>query len=604
MARMQWPSEQVPSMPRSAEILRVANCSGFYGDRLSAAREMVEGGPIDVLTGDYLAELTMAILHNQRRERGEHMGYVGTFMKQLQDVLEPCMERGIKIVTNAGGLNPASLARQVESLAAEKGVVAKVAYIDGDDLLPRLGRLQQQGEAFTNIDRGIALCESDYQPVTANAYLGAWGIKHALDAGADVVICPRVTDAALVIGPAAWKFDWQRDDFDALAGALAAGHIIECGAQTTGGNYSFFQEVPSYRQVGFPIAEIEADGSFTISKHPGTGGLVSVGTVTAQLLYEISTPAYVNPDVIAHFDTLNIEQVGDDRVRVSGCRGSSPPATHKVCINAFAGYRNNTELLLTGLDIEEKAEILTDALFDSLGGRDQFDEVTVEVRRTDKADPNSNEEAFASLCIDLRSKDANLVGRLYTAKVIELGLANYPGYCGRSVLGSGSPVLVHWPALVDSRHVMERVHMDGKTTDVPPTSQLGLPEIHCQHPPVRLTPIPSGETRRLPFGRLYGTRSGDKGGCANLGIWGKRDDSYSFLYHFLTVERLKALLPDMAQYQIDRYELPNLRALNFFIHGLLREGVSSNSRLDGQAKSLGEYLRAKLIDAPVSLLNE
>ncbi len=591
-------------MPRSADVLRVANCSGFYGDRLSAAREMVEGGPIDVLTGDYLAELTMAILHNQRRDRGQHMGYVGTFLKQLQDVLEPCMERGIKIVTNAGGLNPASLASQVENLATERGVVAKVAYIDGDDLLPRLGDLQRAGEAFTNIDRGIALIESDYQPVTANAYLGAWGIKHALDAGADVVICPRVTDAAMVIGPAAWKFGWKRDQFDALAGALAAGHIIECGAQTTGGNYSFLQEVPSYRQVGFPIAEIEADGSFTVSKHPGTGGLVSVGTVTAQLLYEIRAPAYLNPDVVAHFDTLKIEQVGEDRVRVSGCRGSSPPPTHKVCINAFAGYRNNTELLLTGLDIEEKAEILTDALFDSLGGRDQFDEVTVEIRRTDKEDPNSNEEAFASLCIDLRSKDPNLVGRLYTAKVIELGLANYPGYCGRSVVGSGSPVLAHWPALVDSRHVVERVHMDGKITDVPPTSQLGLPEIDCQHPPAQLVPMPSGETRRLPFGRLYGTRSGDKGGSANLGVWAKNDDSYSFLYHFLTVEQLKTLLPDMAQYRIERFEMPNLRALNFFIHGVLREGVSSNSRLDGQAKSLGEYLRAKLIDVPVSLLDE
>lgn len=591
-------------MASSADVLRVANCSGFYGDRLSAAREMVEGGPIDVLTGDYLAELTMAILHNQRRDRGEDMGYVGTFLKQLQDVLEPCLQRGIKVVTNAGGLNPASLANKVESLAMERGLAVSVAYIDGDDILPRIGELQQAGEAFINMDRGIALSESAYQPVTANAYLGAWGIKCALDAGANVVICPRVTDAAVVIGPAAWKFGWQRDDFDALAGALAAGHIIECGAQATGGNYSFFQEVPSYKQVGFPIAEIEADGSSTITKHPDTGGLVSVGTVTAQLLYEIRAPAYLNPDVVAHFDTLKIEQVGEDRVRVSGCRGSSPPRSHKVCINAFAGYRNSTELLLTGLDIEAKAEILTEALFDSLGGRDQFDEVTVEIRRTDKEDPKSNEEAFASLCIDIRSKDPQLVGRLYTAKVIELGLANYPGYCGRSVLGSGSPVLVHWPALVDSRHVVERVHMDSETFNVLPTSQLGLLEIDCQHPPAELSPAPTGETRRLPFGRLYGTRSGDKGGSANLGIWAKDDDSYSFLYHFLTVEQLKTLLPDMAQYRIERFEMPNMRALNFFIHGVLREGVSSNSRLDGQAKSLGEYLRAKLIDVPVSLLEE
>ncbi len=589
-------------MPTPDGIVRIANCSGFYGDRLSAAREMVEGGPIDVLTGDYLAELTMAILHNQRQSRGEHLGYVGTFLKQLQDVLAPCMERGIKIVSNAGGLNPASLAARVEALASELGIDVKVAYIDGDDLMPRLDDLRISGEAFINIDRHIALKESDYQPVTANAYLGGFGIKTALDAGADVVICPRVTDAALALGPAAWAFDWQRSDYDALAGALAAGHIIECGPQATGGNYSFIDEVPSFRNVGFPIAEIESDGSFTITKHPNTGGIVSVGTVTAQLLYEIRAPAYANPDVVAHFDTLSVEQSGVDRVRVSGCKGASPPPTHKVCINASAGYRNSSELLLTGLDIEKKAEILTDALFDALGGRDQFDEVNIDLRRTDKIDPNSNEEAMASLCIDLRSKDPNLVGRLYSAKVIELALASYPGYCGRSVVNSGAPVLVHWPALVDSRHIVERVHVDGAVKEVLPTSQLGLPEIDCQHPPVALAEVPSGETMHVPLGCLFGTRSGDKGGAANLGVWAKTDESYAFLYRFLDVDRLKVLLPDMAEYPIDRYELPNLRALNFFIHGVLREGVSSNNRLDGQAKSLGEYLRAKYIDVPVALL--
>ena len=585
-------------------ILRVANCSGFYGDRLSAAREMVEGGPIDVLTGDYLAELTMAILHNQRKARGEHMGYVGTFLKQLQEVLVPCIDRGIKIVSNAGGLNPASLAARVEALAGELGVEVKVAYIDGDDLLPGLGALQAAGEAFTNIDRGIALAQSDYQPATANAYLGGWGIKAALDAGADVVICPRVTDAALALGPSAWAFNWQRDDYDALAGALAAGHIIECGPQATGGNYSFIDEVPSFSRMGFPIAEIESDGSFTITKHPNTGGIVSIGTVTAQLLYEIRAPAYANPDVVSHFDTLSIEQTGNDRVRVSGCRGASPPPTHKVCINAEAGYRNSSELLLTGLDIEKKADILTEALFDALGGREQFDEVSVEVRRTDKADPNSNEEAMASLCIDVRSKDPKLVGRLYSAKLVELSLASYPGFCGRSFVNSGSPVLVHWPAFVNSQHIVERVHVGGEVKEVMPTSQLGLPEIGCQAPPVNLVEVPAGKLRRVAFGRLFGTRSGDKGGAANLGVWAKTDENYAFLYDFLDVERLKALLPDMAPYQIDRYEMPNLRALNFFIHGVLREGVSSNNRLDGQAKSLGEYLRAKYIDAPVSLLGE
>ena len=271
-----------------SEIIRIANCSGFYGDRLDAARELLDGGPIDVLTGDYLAELTMSILHSQQQSRGAHLGYVGTFLKQLREVVADCCDRNIKIVTNAGGLNPQGMAAEVERIVAELGVDAKVAYIDGDNLIGRLDELYEQGEAFTNLDTRQALTEAGQQPLTANVYLGAWGIKEALDQGADIVVCPRVTDAAVVIGPAAWKFNWQRNDYDALAGALAAGHIIECGAQCCGGNYAFFEEVPSFLDMGYPIAEIAADGSFTVTKHPGTGGLVSVGTITAQLLYEIS----------------------------------------------------------------------------------------------------------------------------------------------------------------------------------------------------------------------------------------------------------------------------------------------------------------------------
>ena len=585
-------------------ILRIANCSGFYGDRLSAAREMVEGGPIDVLTGDYLAELTMTILYNQQQKRGENSGYVGTFLKQLREVLTPCLEKGIKIVSNAGGLNPRAMAEATEALALELGLDARIAYIDGDDLMPKLADLQRQGEDFRNIDKGIPLAESGHTPLTANAYLGAWGIKEALDQGADVVICPRVTDAAVVIGPAAWKFGWQRTDYDALAGALAAGHLIECGPQVCGGNYSFFQEVSSFRDVGFPIAELSADGSFTLTKHPGTGGLISVGTVTAQLLYEINSPAYVNPDVVAHFDTLKLEQTGTDRVYVSGCRGSSPPSTHKVCINTAGGFRNSTEVILTGLDIEEKAEILTDALFHNLGGRDQFDEVVTQLIRSDKPDPQTNEEAFASLRITVFSKDPKKVGRLFSAKLVELALANYPGFTGRSITGSGGPVIVYWPALVDSRHVVEKVHLGGKETRVLPTSQLDLEEIYYQTEPVPLAQVPGGDQVRIPLGRLFGTRSGDKGGCANLGIWAKSERAYAFLRAYLTVEELKRLLPDTAEFPIDRYELPNLNAMNFYIHGILRDGVSSSTRIDGQAKSLGEYLRAKFIQAPRALVEE
>ena len=584
------------------EVIKIANCSGYYGDKLSAAKDMVDGGPIDVLTGDYLAELTMAILYGQRMQRGEDKGYVGTFLKQVKEIAASCKEKNIKIVTNAGGLNPKSMANEIENILKELSINLKVAYIDGDDLMPRMKELSDAGETFINIDKNTLLKNSGYEPLTANAYLGAWGIKEALDNGADIVVCPRVTDAAVVIGPAAWKFNWSRDNYDALAGALAAGHIIECGCQATGGNYAFFKEVPSFDNVGYPIAEIQEDGSFTITKHPGTGGLVSVGTVTAQLLYEISSPAYINPDVVSHFDTLKIEEIDKDRVYVSGCRGSTPPPTHKTCINLAGGFRNGMEIIITGLDIEEKAKSFTDTLFKSLGGVEQFDEVSMELHQTQKDNPSSNEEAMASLALSVKSMNPDLVGRMFSAKIIELSLASYPGFFARSAFKANGPVIVYWPALIDSKHIKEIVYVDGKEIEVLPTNQLNLEEKYYQKEPIEILDAPKGNSQLVHFGELYGTRSGDKGGCANLGVWAKDDLSYSFLYEFLTVDKLKELLPDLSEFNIDRYDLSNIKSLNFYIHDILQDGISSNNKKDGQAKSLGEYLRAKLIEVPKEIL--
>ena len=586
------------------EYIKIANCSGFYGDKLSAAKDLVDGGPIDVLTGDYLAELTMAILFGQKMQRGEDKGYVGTFLKQINQIAKSCKEKNIKIVSNAGGLNPKSMAIEIEKILKEQSIDMKVAYIDGDDLMPKISNLKKSGEEFKNIDKGKKLDESGYSPLTANAYLGAWGIKEALDKGADIVVCPRVTDAAVVIGPAAWKFNWKRDNYDALAGALAAGHIIECGCQATGGNYAFFKEVESFDNVGYPIAEIYEDGSFYVTKHPDTGGLVSTGTVTAQLLYEINSPAYVNPDVIAHFDTLKIEEVEKDKVYVSGCRGSSPPNKHKVCINLAGGFRNGMEIILTGLDIEDKAKVFTDALFNSVGGRKQFDEVSIQLHRTDKENPNSNEEAMASLLVSVKSKDQNLVGRLFSAKIIELALANIPGFFAQGGVKSSGPVIIYWPALVDSKHIKEKVHVDGEEIEVIPTSQLELEEIYYQKEPIKIKKIKKEDEKEIYFGEIYGTRSGDKGGCANLGVWAKNANSFAFLHDFLTVKKLKELLPDLNQYKIERFELANINSLNFYIHDILQDGVSSNDKKDGQAKSLGEYLRAKKVKVPQSIIGD
>ena len=586
----------------SEGVIKIANCSGFYGDKLSAAKELVDGGPIDVLTGDYLAELTMTILYNQKLQRGEDRGYVGTFLKQIKEVAKSCKEKNIKIISNAGGLNPKSMANEIKKILEDQSIDMKVAYIDGDDLLPRIDALSNDGEAFQNMDKKIPLSDSGYTTLTANAYLGAWGIKEALDNGADIVVCPRVTDAAVVIGPAAWKFNWERNNYDALAGALAAGHIIECGCQATGGNYAFFKEVPSFDNLGYPIAEILEDGSFYITKHPDTGGLVSKGTVTAQLLYEIGSPAYINPDVISHFDTLKIEDIEKDRVYVSGCRGSSPPKEHKVCINLSGGFRNGMEVILTGLDIEEKAEVFTNALFNSVGGKKQFDEVSIQLHRTDKENPISNEEAMASLVISVKSMDAELVGRLFSAKIIELALANIPGFFAQGGVKSSGPVIVYWPALIDSKHIKEVVHINDQEIEIIPTSQMDFEDIYYQKEPIEIEEVEMKDEETINFGDIYGTRSGDKGGCANLGVWAKNSKSFAFLIRYLSVEKLKELLPDLRDFSIDRYELANINSLNFYIHDILQDGVSSNNRKDGQAKSLGEYLRAKEIKVPKNLL--
>jgi hypothetical protein len=588
--------------------LRIANCSGFWGDRLSAAEEMVRGGPIDVLTGDYLAELSMALLHRSRA-KNPRGGFVPTFLKQLEGVLGDCLKRGIKIVSNAGGLNPRGLATAIEELAAKLGLHLKVAFVDGDDLTPRLDELRRAGEAFVHLDRGVALDQAPGPVVSANAYLGGWGIREALDRGADVVVTGRVTDAALVVGPAAWRFGWKRDDWDRLAGAVAAGHVIECSAQATGGNYAFFDEVPSFAHVGFPIAEVREDGSFVVTKHPGTGGLVSVGTVTAQLLYEIQSAAYLNPDVIARFDTLRVTQEGPDRVLVDGARGWPAPRGLKVSINCAGGFRNAMTVLLGGTEIERKALLVEDALFASLGGRERFDHVDVRLERMDQPDPPSAERAVAHLKIAVFGRDEALVGRRFANAVVELALSSVPGFSSRTPPGDATPYFTFWPALVDRAHVEERVHVGGEDFVVapPPVATPSDSSGADPSPPASTLATGSdmfaGPTVRVPFGRLFGTRSGDKGGNANLGVWARDDAAWAFLQRWLTVERLVSLCADFAPFPVERHELANLRALNFVIRGLLGEGVAASARIDPQAKTLGEYVRAKLIDVPRALVD-
>ncbi|MGC5289064.1 acyclic terpene utilization AtuA family protein [Micromonospora sp. DT231] len=552
-------------------MIRIGNASGFYGDRFSAWQEMLDGGELDVLTGDYLAELTMLILARDRL-RDPDLGYAKTFLRQLETCLGTALERGVRIVTNAGGLNPAGLAAAITALAARLGLPARVGYVEGDAV--------QRPDALS-----------------ANAYLGAFGIAACLDGGADVVVTGRVTDASLVVGPAIARYGWGRDDLDELAGATVAGHLVECGAQVTGGNFSFFTELPDGgHRPGFPIAEVHADGSTVLTKHAGTGGAVTVETVTAQLLYEIGGPAYLGPDVVTRLDTVTVHQDGPDRVRVSGVRGTPPPRTLKVGVNNLGGFRNSMTFVLCGLDIEAKAALVRGQVEEAVGK----DGLEFTLARTDHADAADTETASALLHVHLRDGDRARAGRAFSAAAVELALASYPGCTLTTLPGDATPYGVFTADAVPQDAVAHVAVLPGGER-VPIA------------PPIRTAPLPAdetapgggaavgGPTRRGALGEVVGARSGDKGGDANLGVWARTETGYAWLRAWLTVERLAVLLPETAPLSVRRYELPNLRAVNFVIEGLLGAGVAASTRFDPQAKALGELLRARIVDLPAEV---
>jgi hypothetical protein len=690
--------------PKTRRPVRIANCSGFFGDRLSAAKEMVTGGPIDVLTGDWLAELTMLILARQRMKHGVGSGYARTFLTQMNDVLAECLDKDIKVVSNAGGLDPEGLAEALRAQASEAGLSPKIAVVTGDDLSGRMKELLAAGEPFQNLDTGRTLAESGVTPLTANAYIGGRGITAALDAGADIVITGRCTDAALLIGPAAWWHSWDydsRQSLDQLAGALVAGHVIECGAQATGGNYSFFEDIPSMQNIGFPIAEVADSGESVITKHPGTGGLVSEGTVTAQLLYEIGPPEYLNPDVTADFSSIKLDQVGRDRVRISEVVGLAPPDRLKVSMNYLGGFRNTMSLVLTGLDVEAKAALALEAIAGieladiNLSAADLATKSHLSVREmavtlvrgdsalgdygssngsADPAGPHRRTgaataaQAQSHLQVTVKDPDPARVGKAFTAPAVESALASYPGMFPTAPPGPGTPYGVFWPTGIAAEKVDMTVTIDGQhVADVPGRGALAVG--HEQYgrrsnsvaedatggsgsSSAGVRTGGSGETTTVSLGALVGARSGDKGGNANLGVWvppptepesvalaaglvdamvvrlvesgddtaamwasdwpidsdpelrSAADHTYAWLQRVLSEpEDIHRLLPDTAGLNVAVYQLPNLRAINVVVEGLLGLGVSENTSLDPQAKGLGELFRAQIVAAPQELVS-
>ncbi|MER6097822.1 acyclic terpene utilization AtuA family protein [Streptomyces sp. NPDC001728] len=558
-------------------MIRIGNASGFYGDRFDAVREMLTGGGLDVLTGDYLAELTMLILGRDQL-KDPSAGYAKTFLRQMEEGLGLAHERRVRIVANAGGLNPAGLADALRALVAKLGLPTRIAHVEGD-LLPATGGA-----------------------LAANAYLGGAGIAACLAAGADVVVTGRVTDAALVTGPAQWHFGWGPEEYDRLAGAVVAGHVLECGTQATGGNYAFFREHDPglLRRPGFPVAELHEDGSAVITKHPGTGGLVDIGTVTAQLLYETAGARYPGPDVTTRLDTVRLTQEGPDRVRIEGARGEAPPPTLKVGLTRLGGFRNEVVFVLTGLGIEAKADLLRAQIHDALAENPPA-ETRWELVRTDRPDAATEETASALLRLVVRDPDPEKVGRTLTGAAIELALASYPGFHVTAPPGRGAPYGVFETAYVPASGVPHTAVLpDGTRREIPvpprtrelaPVPEPALPE-----------PLRTASTRREPLGLVAGARSGDKGGDANIGVWVRTEAEWRWLVHALTVEKVRELLPETVGMAVTRHVLPHLRAVNFTVAGILGEGVASQARFDPQAKALGEWLRSRRLDIPEELL--
>ncbi|MGV0643934.1 acyclic terpene utilization AtuA family protein [Mycolicibacterium sp. XJ2546] len=579
---------------------RIANCSGFFGDRVSAAAQLLDGpDPIDVLTGDWLAELTMSILAKSR-ERGR-AGYATTFVTQMEQVLGQCRERGVKVVSNAGGIDPQGCADQVRQIADRLGIAISVAVVGGDDLTERLDELRAAGEAFPHLDTGQTWTGDSKDVVAANAYLGGHAITAGLRAGADVVITGRVADAAVVSGAAAWWHRWSADDFDALAGATVAGHTIECGTQATGGNFAFFTDIADLTEPGFPIAEIASDGSSVITKQPGTGGAVTVDTVTAQLLYEIAGPRYPVPDVVARFDTVRVRQLETDRVQICGTRGEPAPSMAKALLTYPGGFRNSMTLALTGANRRAKAELAERAVWAQVrDGRGRFAESAVEVVGASLDSDDPADQSY--LRISVADADAAIVGREFSSAVVATALGSFPGLYLTTPPGSATEFMMGWPTLIDASHLRARVRVDGREADVATPFETRTMPVDEPRPALGDNAFRGVELTTINVGAYVGARSGDKGGNANLALWVRDERDMPLLEYLTDPDRLTTLLPELAPHEIRVYALPNLLAFNVVIVGLLGNGVAASLREDPQAKSLGERFRAVRARVPSTLV--
>lgn len=586
----------------SRRPVRIGNFSGYLGDRYTALDEVMAGDPVDVLIGDFLAEFTLAGI-STRFQTDRNKGYAGYFLNQIKPHLPEIARRGMKVVVNAGGLYPEGMAQALRERIAQAGVTLRVAHVEGDNVLPRLDELRAAGHAMQHLDSGVPLSSWGFEPMAANAYLGGWGIAAALREGADIVVCGRVTDASLTVGPCAWWHDWTPDAWNELAGAVLAGHIIECGPHATGGNFTGFERVPGMLDLGFPIAEVAADGSAVITKHAGHGGVVTTDTVTAQLVYEIQGPKYLNPDVTTDFSAVKLRQIDADRVEVSGAIGSPPPPTTKVAMFAQIGWQIVINVFVSGINIAAKIALIEEQVRRLTAGA-AIDEFMFTPIGTAAANPRSQWESTVMLRIMATARTQEALAGL-PAKIGSLYLCSIPGFYNDTAaqpVAGPRPRIEYWPALLPLEVVEHHVVMDdGRRIAIAPPPRMEFsPQPQHVEPPAQAW---SGETRPLPLGTIAFARSGDKGGNGNVGIWTSDERAWPWLRQTLSSDALRELAPDWADVDIVRHEFPNLSAVHFVLRGLLGQGGSSNMRVDQVGKAVGEYILSKVVEIPVELLN-
>lgn len=609
------------------KTIRIANAGGYWGDDPYALRRQIEGElPIDYISIDFLSEITMSILQKQRAQ-DKGAGFARDFLTELEPVLGDCLARRIRIITNAGGVNPAACAEALLSMARERGLALKVAVIEGDDILPRLSSLVASGVELENLETGDKLAPVVSRVVAANAYFGARPVVEALRYDPDVVLSGRVTDTGITLGAMMHELSFKDDDYDKLASGIVAGHLIECGAQATGGNFTDWPKVASFVDIGFPVVECAEDGTFVVTKHPGTGGLVSCQTVREQLLYEMGDPqSYLTPDVVADFTTVELEPDGTDRVKVSGVRGRKPTDLLKVSVAYEDGFKLSGTLIISGPDARAKAEVFASVFWTRLTQElERAGLAPLEATATEYIGSDSTHHRLTphhtptEILLRVSARDRAREKLALFRKLLPSLILSGPA--GVAVTGGAptiSNVVSYWPALLPQEHapysvkVLEtkahgRAEVLHHVRDAawPLTGGTGTPEGEPADPyPSSLISEWEGADKVLvPLMHLAHARSGDKGDTTNIGLIGRSPECYVWLRENVTADRVREWFKDVARGTVERYVVPRLWALNFLLPESLGGGGTVSLFIDAQGKTLSQALLRCEVTVPEPLLS-